>query len=98
MATEYTPIDITHTPELRKAAEDVRKTKRPRLLQIDGEDIAVIAPIGKKSERSVLKPKSKADMDAFWSSFGGWSDVDTDALQEAIYESRRISTKPRPEL
>ena len=63
-------------------------------------------------ERAILKPvrvrasktkrrnttKSKADHEAFLSSFGSWSDVDIDKFIEANYESRRISSRPPVEL
>jgi hypothetical protein len=34
------------------------------------------------------------DYAAFRSAFGGWADVDTDSLKEAIYESRKSSRPP----
>lgn len=101
MATEYTPIDISkgNVPDLAELAEEVHRTNRPRILRRADEDIAVIAPVRKPVRRSAIKKKSAADMEAFWSSFGGWKDVvDTDKLKADIEESRRISTKPRPEL
>ena len=98
MASEYPSVDISNTPELLKLAEDVRKTNRPRVLRRADEDIAVIAPVKKTTKRSPFQKKSKADIDAFLASAGGWKDVDTDRLKADIYESRRLSTKPRPEL
>jgi hypothetical protein len=37
---------------------------------------------------------SDEDFRAFRSAFGGWADVDTDSLKDAIYESRQLSTRP----
>jgi hypothetical protein len=37
------------------------------------------------------------DYRAFRSAFGGWSDVDTDSLKQAIYESRQ-SSRPAVDL
>lgn len=51
MASEYAPIDISHTPELLKLAEEVQKTNRPRVLRRADEDIAVITPIAKPAKR-----------------------------------------------
>lgn len=97
MTTEYAPIDISNVPDLLDIAEEVRRTKRPRLLRRANEDLAIISPV-RTAAQSSLKKKSSADMDAFWSSFGSWKDVDTEALKADIYESRRLSTKPRPDL
>lgn len=100
MATDYTAIDLSKgtAPDLGELAEEVRRTNRPRMLRRANEDIAVIAPVRRKTARSPLKKKSDADMAAFLSSAGGWKDVDTERLKADIYESRRLSTKPRPEL
>lgn len=52
----------------------------------------------KETKRSAPRKKSKADIASFLASAGGWKDVDTDRLKEDIYESRHLSTKPRPDL
>ena len=100
MATDYTAIDLGKdtAPDLADLADEVHRTKRPRVLRRANEDIAVIFPIRKKPARSPLMTKSDSDMAAFLSSAGGWKDVDTDRLKADIYESRRLSTKSRPEL
>lgn len=98
MHEKIEPIDVTdRTPELRKLAEDVREARHPFVLRIDGEDVAIVAP-AHRIERRATREKSAADMAAFWSSFGGWKDVDTDKLIEDIYASRRISTRPPVDL
>jgi len=79
-------------------ADEVRRTNRHLILKRAAEDIAVISPVKKTMKRSPIKKKSAADMDAFWSAFGAWKDVDTERLKADNYESRRLSTKPRPEL
>jgi hypothetical protein len=98
MATEYASIDIGDAPSLSELADEVRRTNRPLVLRRADEDIAIISPVKKTTKRSSVKKKSAADMAAFWSAFGGWKDVDTERLKADIYESRRLSTKPRPEL
>ena len=59
MATEHTSLDISNTAELLKLAEEVQRTKRPRVLRRADEDIAVIAPITpptpRKRHRSVSR-------------------------------------------
>jgi hypothetical protein len=44
MATEH-PIDISSVPELLRLAEDVRATRRPRVLRRAHEDSAVLVPL-----------------------------------------------------
>lgn len=98
MATEYTPIEISNAPSLSELVDEVRRSNRPYVLRQANEDVAVISPVKKMAKRSPIKKKSAADMAAFWSAFGGWTDVDTDKLKADIYESRRLSMKSRPEL
>lgn len=102
MAHERETIDITHNPDLVRLAETVRERNIPAVLRRDDEDIAVVMPLADSAKRRVkgapLKRKSAADMAIFFSSFGGWKDVNTDRLKADISESRRRSIGPRPEL
>ena len=100
MAHEYPAIDLNsgHVPDIAALAEEVHRTKQPRVIRRADEDLAVIVPVKKAVKRRALPKKSPEDMEAFWSSFGSWKDVDTEQLKAANAESRRISTKPRPEL
>lgn len=99
MATEYTPLDISNAAELLKLAEEVQRTKQPRVLRRADEDLAVITPVTKKAIRSPIKQKSQEDIQAFLSSAGAWKDVvDTGKLKADIAVSRRLPVKPRPEL
>lgn len=98
MASEYIPLDISTAHDLLELAEEVRRTNRPRLLRRANEDIAVIAPVRKRPVRSPFKKKSSADIASFLSAAGSWKDEDTDKLKADIYESRRLSTRPRPDL
>jgi len=102
MAHERETIDITHNPDLVRLAETVRASNTPAVLRRDDEDIAVVMPLANGAKRRVKgapsKRKSAADMAIFFSSFGGWKDVDTDRLKADISESRRRSIGPRPEL
>ena len=45
MAAELPPIDITHSPELSRVADEVRATRRPRVLTRGDEAIAVVRPV-----------------------------------------------------
>ncbi len=99
MAHELNPIDISNTPDLLRLAEEVAASGKPRVLRRADEDVAVLMPVKKAaSRRRIGRNKTKEDYEAFLSSAGSWSDVDTDKLIEDIYESRNISTRPPVEL
>ncbi len=102
MAKEFEALDISDNPDLLRLAEEVRRSKVARVLQRHGEDVAIVMPppnsSGRRTKGTAIKRKSQADMEAFLSSAGGWKDVDTDRLKADIYESRRLSTRPRPDL
>ena len=99
MAKEFRPVDISDLPELLRLAEEVRGTNEPRLLQKDGDDIAVLVPVGAAPKRRSKRTRTKAAYEAFLSSAGGWKDlVDTDKLKQDISESRRISSRTPVEL
>src|SRR5437763_13202336 len=100
MAHEYPVIDLNtgNVPNIAEVAEEVHRTRQPRVIRRADEDLAVIAPVKKATRRRALPKKSPEDMEVFWSSFESWKDVDTEQLKAANAQSRRISTKPRPEL
>ena len=94
MAHEIIPIDITNAPELRRLAEEVAKTRTPRVLRRDDEDIAVLSPAPARKRRS-RRARTAADLEAFRSSAGGWKGiVDVDKFLNDIDESRRLSRPP----
>jgi hypothetical protein len=99
MAEEMIYIDISDVPDLLRIAEEVRTTRKPRMLRRDNENVAVLMPVTSTRRRKASRTKSKADYEAFRAAGGGWKGlVDTDKLIRDIYESRKISTKPPVEL
>jgi len=97
MAEQPKAIDISDVPDILRLAEEVRRAGEPRVLRRDGEDLAMVVPLP-RAKKSRFKKPTEADLEAFRSAAGGWSDIDTDKLIENIYESRRISTRPPVEL
>jgi hypothetical protein len=93
MAKELRPIDVSKLPELLRIAEEVGSTREPRILRRGKEDLAVVIPIARQARPSQRK-RNAADIEAFKSAAGSWSDVDTDNLVKGIYESRRSSRSP----
>ena len=94
MTNEVTPIDITSMPDVARLAEEVRTTRRPRLLRRNNEDVALLVPTTPAAPHRRRKATPAADDAAFLASAGSWQDVDTDALLTDIYESRRSSRPP----
>ena|SRR3990167_7785102 len=62
MAKDLKPLDITHTPEVLRLAEEVAKSGIPRILRRDNEDVAVISPATSNPDTiGQGKPTSKDD-------------------------------------
>lgn len=62
MASELTPIDISHLPELAQLAEDVQRTRTPRLLRRGDEDVAVLTPTPPtRPRRRTARPVTEDD-------------------------------------
>jgi hypothetical protein len=64
MARELKSIDITAIPELVQLADEVRKTKKPRLLRRGDEDVAMLVPAEPKESRRRVRagrPLRKGD-------------------------------------
>ena len=45
MVAEQEPIDISTMPELARLADEVRRTRRPRVLRRGNVDVAVLVPL-----------------------------------------------------
>ena len=62
MAKELKSVDITHTPDVLRLAEEVARSGVPFLLRRDDADIAVLSPappVPRRSRRG--KPTSQSD-------------------------------------
>jgi len=64
MAKELLTVDVTNTPDLRRLAEEVRRTGQPRLLRLDNEDLAVLAPVEheKKTPSRKVRVRTRASV------------------------------------
>ncbi|HTE83294.1 MAG TPA: hypothetical protein VK821_01010 [Dehalococcoidia bacterium] len=69
MAEEIIPIDVSAMPELRRLAEDVARTRRPKALRVDSEDVALIVPKTSRRSRIPRGRPTSAD-DPFWKLVG----------------------------
>jgi hypothetical protein len=77
-------VDVTDEPELRRSAEDVRRTGEPRILRRDGEDLAVVVPLSPAQERDGRHDKTPEDLAAFRAAAGSWKDVDLETFLRDI--------------
>jgi hypothetical protein len=98
MTAELRDVDIGNNPSLLKLAEEVRRSGEGRALTRNGERVAVLLPLEVVEEHKPRRKRTPEDIAAFRSSAGSWAHEDTDKLLEDIHESRRISTRPAPEL
>jgi hypothetical protein len=98
MAREYPVVDLNkgNVPDIAELAEEVYRTRQPRVIRRADEDLAVIAPVRKKAK--VGRRPTPEDVKAFESAFGAWTGVDLEAFLRANEESRRLSTRPLVEL
>lgn len=98
MASEYARIDISNVPDLLKLAEDVNRTRRPRILRRANEDIAVLMPVHHAARRSTKHTPSAEDIAAFEAAAGGWKDVDVDRFLADNARSRQTASRPPVDL
>jgi hypothetical protein len=96
MGEDIRPLDITDTPELLQLAEEVRRTKEPRLLRRDGEDLAIVVPLAPTSSR---RRRAKASLllrsEAVLAASGSWKGlIDAEALKEQLRAERSSGRTP----
>ncbi len=91
---EWTPTEIGKFPELRRLAEDVRDNETPRLLQREGEELAVIVPVGVARSFGLRGARTEEDVVAFRAAAVSWKDFDTDKLLDDIYAARAQPARP----
>jgi hypothetical protein len=61
MAAEPGYIDISNSPDLTRIAEEVRATKKPKVLRRGDDEVAVISPVKPKRNRKLGKPLAPSD-------------------------------------
>ncbi len=91
--SNVTAIEISNKPDILRIAEEVKMTKKPRLLKRNGETLAMLMPVG-TAVKAKKKAKTKADYEAFRAAAGGWKDIDTDKLVANIEATRKRSNRP----
>ena len=75
--------------------DEVRADKEPRVLEREGEDVAVLLSPDDYAALTA-EPKSKRHKARLLSLAGAWKDLDTDRMVEEIYRARHESPPSRP--
>jgi hypothetical protein len=93
MVQEAERIDISNMPDLVRLAEEVARTRKPRLLTRGEEEVALLTPArSKKRKKSVMTP---AQRDAVLASVGGWVGlVDPEQLKRDLDAARGDDSPP----
>jgi PHD/YefM family antitoxin component YafN of YafNO toxin-antitoxin module len=87
-------VRVVGNDDLLGVLEDLKSDGVPRVLERDGEEVAVVmtrADFGEMDE-----PKSKRNKDRLLALAGAWKSVDADALVEEIYKARHESPPSAP--
>jgi hypothetical protein len=94
MVSEAKREKIREDSELAELADKVRTENEPRILERNGEDVALIVPL---SASGVIHTPTREDIERGLQAFGAWKHIDTDELIERIYKWRHESP-PRPRI
>jgi hypothetical protein len=70
MVQEAERIDISNMPDLVRLAEEVARTRKPRLLTRGGEEVAMLSPA--RSKKRKKEGMTQAQREVVLASVGGW--------------------------
>ena len=106
MAIEARAIELADIDDLVALVDEVRRSRRPRILRQNGQDVAVLAPTAavrrSRTTPRHLRPPTAAEVArsraGIQSAAGSWKDVDAEALKEDLRRQRDIVTRPPVEL
>jgi hypothetical protein len=87
-------VELGPDTNLRDVLKRVREDKMPRLIEEDGEALAVV--VSPESFEGAYLPKSKRMKQQMLSLAGVWSDLDADQLIEEIYRRRHEAPPSSP--
>jgi uncharacterized protein YpuA (DUF1002 family) len=91
---EIVAMDISHSPDLRRVAEEVERTRKTTSLKMGDEEIAKVVPVRKRTKASRIDPaKLRASLKAaqdMWADSG----LDADEVIADIYRAREEGSRP----
>ena len=98
MARTPRRVKLEPNTDLAAIVEDVRTDHDPRVLERDGEEVAVILSPDDYADFTG-EPKSKRNKEKLLALAGVWSDLNAEELVERIYRARHEApTSPPPAL
>ncbi len=62
MSTTPTPIDISHLPDLKRLAQEAKKTGRPYLLRENSRDVALLTPVDTERKQQTNRQAIEATL------------------------------------
>lgn len=93
MAQEQQTVDIADIPAVRELAEEVARTRRPKVLRVADEDVAIVMPVASPRRRSPSKARPVTHDDALFRLVGiGRSEKPSNAAEhkhEALEQAYR---------
>jgi hypothetical protein len=93
MVQEAERFDISNMPDLVRLAEEVARTRKPRLLTRGEEEVALLSPARPKRRKKVVM--TPAQRNAVLSSIGGWVGlVDPEQLKRDLDAARGDHSPP----
>src|SRR5258708_7969161 len=98
MAKALERLEVSARPDLLSIAEEVKASGIPRVLERNGEAIAVVTPLQRAQRSPGKKSHKDSHLEDFLAAAGSWSDVDIDSFLADVAESRQRSSRPLPDL
>lgn len=95
MEKQVIHVELEPDTDLHELVEEVHSDGVPRLLERNGEALAVLAPTENYTP-STAEPKSRRNRDTILALAGAWKDLDGDALIEDLYKARNESPPSPP--
>ena len=89
-----TPIDIRNKPDLLRLAEEVKTTRKPRLLQKDHEILAVVMPVETAITQAKASNSHPTAYEAIKAIVRSWKDIDIATLIAHLYRAREGGSRP----
>jgi hypothetical protein len=93
MESEARTIDVADVGDLGTLVEEIRRSRTPRILRRDGEDVAVLMPLtGTPGRSGGGGPAGIRD------AAGLWQDIDAEKLKDELRHQRAVVTRSPVEL
>jgi hypothetical protein len=107
MESEARTIDVADVGDLGTLVEEIRRSRTPRILRRDGEDVAVLMPLTGTPGRSGggrrhLRPPTAGEIArsraGIRDAAGLWQDIDAEKLKDELRHQRAVVTRSPVEL